>query len=249
MATNRLIVILIALTVIMQGALLYRQYHGSGVAPSPKREPPVKDAPKGLALDLTHLPSKGSPTAKVILVEFSDYQCPFCARYATGVGKDVEKEFVQTGKVKLVFVNNPLPSHPNAKSLATAAICAGDQGHYWEMHDSLFSVTPKTPEDLMEITQKLLLDSEKFQQCTGKSPEPARVIDRDLKKSKEFQVTGTPSFAIGQVSSQGQVSFKKLIFGAQPIEVFKKTIEDVLAEPVASTPSTESPIRRERASN
>jgi len=231
MTTNRIIIVLLSLAVLMQGASLYRQYHPSQQK-AIARENPVRDAPKGTIMDTKGLPRKGAADAKVALVEFSDYECPFCSRYETGAANDLEKEFVQTGKLMLAFANNPLPIHSNAKLLAIAAICAGYQGKYWEMHDKLFTLGPKASDELSNVIETLSMDTKQFQQCTDKNPEPAKQIGRDMKKAQEFELTGTPSFAIGHVNSEGQVNIEKFIVGSQPLARFQETIKAVLAEPV-----------------
>lgn len=233
MTTNRVIVALLLLAVFLQGVNFYQQYYGKQIK-SMKRESPVRNAPKDAVLDPKDLPSKGSDGARVAIIEFSDYECPFCSRYATGGGREIEKEFVQTGKVKFVFVNNPLPIHPNAKSLATAAICAGNQGLYWKMHDSLFSVAPKDKEAVRELSLNLRLDPVKFQQCSEKSVEAEKRIERDIQYSKALELTGTPSFGIGRFDSQGKVRIEKLVIGAQPLTVFEKAINEVLDSSVGS---------------
>src|SRR6185295_15547740 len=115
---NRITVVLLTLTVLLQGVILYRQ----GGRTPPKRES-VLDAPKGTPLQLNRWPSEGNEQAKVVLIEFSDYECPFCARHATSVAGELKREFIDTGNLRHVFVNLPLPNHKNATPLATAAVC------------------------------------------------------------------------------------------------------------------------------
>src|SRR5262249_48884223 len=141
MMANRLLavlIVLVAITGVMQGIALYQQQRRVVVSTRTTAQP-VRDAPAGTTIDTVGLPSEGSKQAKVALVEFSDYECPFCSRYSTGAGTELRTEYVKTGKLVHVFVNNPLPVHPAATLLATSAICAGAQGRYWEMHDLLFS--------------------------------------------------------------------------------------------------------------
>src|SRR5262249_7401275 len=96
--------------------------------------------PADLALPIAGAPARGSTTARVTLVEFSDYQCPFCGRYARDTYAQLDHDYVKTGKVLYVFRNLPLESlHPQSFKAHEAALCAGDQGKYWEMHDQLFA--------------------------------------------------------------------------------------------------------------
>jgi protein-disulfide isomerase len=230
--TNRIVIALVAMTLMIQGVILYRQSWGS--APTGPRQQPTKDAPKGAVMDLAGLPVKGSSSAKVILVEFSDYECPFCSRHATGVGQELEKEFIATGKVRKAFANNPLPMHLNAKLLATAAICAGRQNRYWEMHDALFSKKPTTKDGVQALLSDLAVDPAAFQKCVDTDVEVGQEIARDTQKAKEFQLSGTPSFGIGRVDSQGHITIDKFVNGAQPIGVFEKAIGEVLSKANAS---------------
>ena len=216
----------------LQAVILYRQHGGSDAAPPPP--PAVRDAPKGLAFELTGLPIEGADDARTVLVEFSDYECPFCARHANSVLGELRQKFVSTGKIKYAFANNPLSIHSNAQLLATAAICAGEQGQYWKVHDSLFRTQSKTKADLVSLVRTLSLDSGKFQRCLDESPEPAKQIERDMQKAQEFQLTATPGFALGQVDSQGRVAIQKLIVGAQPLTVFETAINEVLAKKTTS---------------
>ena len=115
--TNRILIVLISIALMLQAITLYKQHRRSSGPNSPVQ--PTRDPAPGTAIDLEGLPIKGSGDARIVMIEFSDYECPFCARHAMGVGKDIEKEFVSTGKVRHAFVNHPLPIHPNARLLAT----------------------------------------------------------------------------------------------------------------------------------
>lgn len=93
-----------------------------------------------LTLNIHDAPSKGSSKAKVALVEYTDYQCPYCARHATSVLPQIEKNFIKTGKIQYVLRDFSIASlHPHAEKAHEAAHCAGEQGKYWEMHEQLFS--------------------------------------------------------------------------------------------------------------
>jgi len=229
MKLTNVILVMVGLTLMMQGALLYQQFRGSSSA-----APNVVDVTEGVVLDITPLPVKGSTKAKVVMVEFSDYECPFCAKHATGVGQDIDKEFIATGKLRQAFANNPLRSHRNAKLLALAAICAGEQNRYWEMHDALFSETPSTKDEIIALAENLSVDSDPFQSCLENSVEPTKRIDEDTKKAQELAFKGTPAFAIGIVDEQGRIEIKKFIMGAAPLHVFEKAINEALTKANAS---------------
>jgi protein-disulfide isomerase len=226
MKNNRLVVTLLMATVIMQGILLYR--YQIARTPVQRQDPPVQNAPKGTAIETVGLPVEGDLHARVVLVEFADYECPFCARHAATVGADLQREFIANGKIQHVFVNNPLAIHENAKFLATAAICAGAQGAYWQMHERLFAEKPRTKSDVLDLARKLKLDSNEFERCL-QSDEPTERIEQDVRKAAELKLTVTPAFGVGRIESRGRVSIQQVIIGAQPIDVFRTAIDAALS--------------------
>lgn len=228
MKTDRILIALVSVLVVLQATSFFFQMRRAYALPKPgANTQAVRDADKDAPVDFTALPAKGSQSAKVALIEFSDYECPFCSSYAAGTAKQIEKEYVQTGKVRLVFANNPLPIHPQAKSLATAAICAGNQGRYWEMHDALFNVKPRTAAEVLSQAVTLGLDQAKFQRCIDSPDEVMGRISKDQSIAQKLRLTGTPGFAVGRVEANGSITIKKLIAGAQPIEVFKNVLKEV----------------------
>jgi protein-disulfide isomerase len=161
-------------------------------------------------------PSKGPATAQVTIVEFSDFECPFCGRAEETV-KRVMKEY--DGKVRLVYRDFPLPMHPQAQKAAEAAQCAGDQGKYWEMHEKLFAnQTALEPPRLKGYAKDLQLDQGKFDRCLD-SGEKAKVVDDNRKAGEKVGVTGTPAFFVNGYQ----------LTGAQPFEEFKTLIDQELA--------------------
>jgi protein-disulfide isomerase len=157
-------------------------------------------------------PSKGVSDAKVTIVEFSDFECPFCTR-----AEDTVKQVMQKyeGKVRLVYRDFPLPFHPNAAKAAEAARCAGDQGKYWEMHEKLFANQKALePAALKGYAKDLGIDQGKFDKCLD-SGEKAKLVADDRKAGEDAGVSGTPAFFINGV----------LISGAQPLEAFTQVID------------------------
>ena len=112
-------------------------------------------AARDIVLDITGAPVKGPKDAKVVLVEFSDFQCPFCARFSRDTIPQVQTDYVDTGKIKYVFADFPLETiHPYAFKAAEAAGCAGEQGEFWKMHDHLFANQKALkPEDLSQYAE------------------------------------------------------------------------------------------------
>jgi protein-disulfide isomerase len=225
MNTYRLIIGLVVLTIGLQSVILYKQYR----KPDSIRQKtqPVRDAPKDSIIRLDGVPVKGDPGTRLVLVEFSDYECPYCGRHASGVGQQLDDDLVASGRIRHAFINNPLSIHPHAKLLATAAICAGEQNRYWEMHDALFQKKPTKREELTAISKELHFDLIKFDQCVDHDSKPAQDIQRDTELAKRFGLTGTPSFAIGFTETNGNIHVEKFIAGAQPLETFTKAIAEV----------------------
>lgn len=157
-------------------------------------------------------PSKGPKDAKVTVVEFSDFECPFCVR---GNSTMVELLKAYPKDVRLVFKNLPLPFHKNAKPAAAAALAAGKQGKFWEMHDVLFQNTKNLNTELYEGTAKKLgLDLAKFKKDMA-SKEIADQIEADMKIARDNDISGTPGFFVNGVP----------VKGAYPIDHFKKLVD------------------------
>jgi protein-disulfide isomerase len=157
--------------------------------PRPQIDPnKVYNIPVGIA------PAKGGETAKVMVVEFADYQCPFCGQ-AEGLVKQVLEAYPK--EVKLVYKQFPLTTiHPQALSAAKAAVAAGRQGKYWEMHDLLFENQRQlAPEKYTEFAEQLALDVPQFQKDM-ESPEVLAQINRDMQDGKAADVTGTPTLFV-----------------------------------------------------
>ena len=195
-------------------------------APAPAAAPA---AAQNVVLDIANRPVKGAESAKLTLVEFSDYQCPFCERYVRQTYPEILKEYVETGKMKYVFLDFPLESiHKLAFKAAEAARCAGDQGKYWEMHDRLFA-NQKTIGTWTEHAAAVGLKAPDFESCLA-SGKHAPGIRQDLAQGMAAGITGTPGFFIG-LTEPGSSKLKTVRFirGAQAYAAFKAQIDAVLA--------------------
>jgi protein-disulfide isomerase len=160
-------------------------------------------------------PSKGSTSAPIELVEFSDFQCPFCLR-ATPTVTQVLNTYGD--RIHFVYRHYPLPNHPNARPAAEAAACAAEQGKFWQYHDALFANPSKLGNaDLKQHAADLGLDTAKFDSCVD-THKTKTVVDTDTQAGEEAGVNGTPAFFING----------RMISGAQPFDVFKKIIDDEL---------------------
>jgi protein-disulfide isomerase len=193
---------------------------------------PTADALPQEPVSIANEPFKGDRKARVAIIEFSDYQCPFCARYNKGPYAQIEDDYVETGKVRYVFRDLPLPFHKQAFKAAEAAHCGGEQGRFWEMHDFLFqNQSALAPDQLAAHARSLGLDEAKFQRCLG-SGKFADAIKSDIADAGTVGITGTPTFLIGVVQpGDDRVKVGKKLVGAKSYEEFKAAIDGMLATP------------------
>lgn len=174
-------------------------------------------------------PFKGKKDAKLTLIEFSEYQCPFCGRHVRDTYPTLDKEYVQTGKVKYVFRDLPLITiHKNAFKAAEAGHCAGDQGKFWEMHDRLFqNQKALEPAMLTAHAEAIGLDAKKFQACLdgGKYTED---IKKDMAEAAKYGITGTPTTVIGLTEPNGStIKVLKVLRGAKALAEFKEALDSL----------------------
>ncbi len=195
---------------------------------------PAAAAPQAFreaTINIDGAPFLGQKNARVTLVEFSDYQCPFCARNFQQTFPQIQSEYVKTGKVKYVFRDFPLESiHPLAFKASEAARCGGEQAKFWEMHDKLFTnQTALTPTDLVTHAKAAGLDEGKFKECLDSGRQAAK-IRNDQAEGRKIGVSGTPGFFVGLTQPNlPTVKAVKFINGAQPYANFKDAIEELLA--------------------
>ena len=172
-------------------------------------EPPKAD----VALD--GAPVRGQSTAPVLVIEFADYQCPYCQ----AMEPTLQKLRAQYGdKLKFAYKNFPLPSHPYAEKASEAARCAGQQGKYWEYHDALYKSKKLEVPDLKQQASALGLNSEKFDHCLD-SGEEAAAVKKDLDEGESLGITGTPSFFVNG----------RFLSGVTTTEVFDNLINQELS--------------------
>jgi len=176
-------------------------------------------------------PYKGSKTARLTMVEYTDYQCPYCARHSKSVLPQFIKNYVDTGKVRYVLRDFPLSFHKNATKAAYAAHCAGDQDKYWEMHDKLFENQRALDEaKLPEYAKAVGLDVGKFNACLTSGSHKGHV-DANTSDGRKAGVKGTPSFVLGFTQGDSnEVKGEKLIRGAVGYNVFQKAVDEMLAK-------------------
>lgn len=175
-------------------------------------------------------PVLGRADAPVTLVEFSDYQCQFCQRFFATAFPVLKKEYVDTGKVRYAFRDFPLDQiHPQARKAAEAAHCAGEQGRYWEMHDVLFrNHRALAPSELADHAPAAGVDRTKLNECLVSGRYAVRVA-QGVTDGAAIGVKGTPTFVVGKTMA-GDFVHGTPIRGAQPLEVFRRIIDQTLNE-------------------
>ncbi len=194
--------------------------------------PPAPVAPTVQMSDLIQnaAATMGNSDAPIVVVEFSDYQCPFCRKSFEDTIPKLKSEYVDTGKVLFAYKDFPLSFHPMANTYANAARCAGAQNKYWEMHDKIFleqgkkgqgTVSDLTVDDIKTWGSDLGLNATAFNACVD-SDQYSSEIQANFTEGQTSGVSGTPSFFIGKADGTGQ-----LIVGAQPYEVFKQAIDSL----------------------
>ena len=168
---------------------------------------------------------RGSQDAKVTVIEFSDFECPFCSRHVLETQPALDAQFVNTGKIQWIFKHFPLSIHPQAPAAGVAAECAGEQGKFWEMHETLFgnvnkwSVNEPNPV-FVELATEVGLDTAKFETCL-EDPAMSERVQSDMSDGAAF-VQGTPTFIV-LFNGEGRI-----IPGALPPERFSIALQEIL---------------------
>jgi protein-disulfide isomerase len=181
-----------------------------------------------LSVSFAGNPKLGNKDAKIAMVEFSDYQCPFCRRYHGQTFDRIKQRYVDNGKLLYVYRDFPLPSHRQAPMASVAANCAGQQGAYWEMLRALYLPSAQLNRGYyLSIARRLGLRLEKFESCLADSRQLDEV-SRDTRYGASLGIRGTPAFFIGRIDGEKIVDTTP-VMGAQPLSVFVHAIDQVLA--------------------
>lgn len=198
------------------GWLLFRD-----AGPGAPRAAAPGDAPRAEShgVDVTNDPVLGPDDAPVTIVEFSDFDCPFCSRFATETAPRLRAQYGD--RVRWVFLNYPLRSiHPRAYEAALAGECAHEQDRFWEWYDAMFSGRyDTTPGGLRAAAAAIGLDGKRFHACLNDA-EHAQEVAADMREAEKFSIFGTPTFFING----------RRLEGAQPAEAFAAVIDQALAD-------------------
>lgn len=229
--TNQVLVTLLVIAAFLIGVLYTKvQYLEKGqavVAPTAQAGTAgnTTPAPAGkVNVGVGHFPVKGNSNAKVTIIEFADFRCPFCEQFFTNTSNQIFKDYVDTGKVKFAFRQFAFLG-PASTTAANAAECANDQGKFWEFHDFLYKNQPPETDTSMFNTDTLTndavslgMDGAKFRSCLdGKTGDAKQA--QDMADGQKAGVSGTPSFFVNGT----------LLVGAQPYSAFKTLIDQELA--------------------
>ncbi|MES9957670.1 MAG: DsbA family protein [Sedimenticola sp.] len=175
-------------------------------------------------LDIAGRPGIGPKDAAVILVEFGDFECPYCRRHLTGAAQEIREKLVSSGRLRYVFLDYPIESkHPLAAKAAAAARCAEEQGKYWEMRNTLYTNQKALHAAFLEShAESAGLDKGLFSNCLSSGRYDA-AIRQDQVVGSSLGIKGTPTFFLG-VNHGDRISIEKKIMGAQPFTVFEREI-------------------------
>ena len=189
--------------------------------------------PQSAEVSIAGAHSLGSADAPIVIVEFTDYQCPFCSRFASTTFDELKSKYIDTGQVRLVSRDLPLPMHNNAEQAAYAARCADEQGKYWEMREVMFqNINALDDAALLGYAADLGLDGAGFEACLG-SGKYEEAVRADVAAAGAIGISGTPSFVLGRAPGDADADSDtvtgNIIVGAQPFATFDAQIQALLA--------------------
>jgi protein-disulfide isomerase len=190
--------------------------------------PSVPPKPENLTVKGDAIYVLGKSDAPLTLVEFTDYQCPFCGRFETTTFPEIKKNYIDTGKVRFILRDLPLDFHPFALKAAQSVHCAGDQGKYWEMKELVFKNQNKIDVDsLAGYAKDLSLNGDTFKSCMADGKHLKEIGD-EAKYAASLGITGTPTFVLGK--AVGDSVEGRVIVGAQPLAAFEAAINEMLGK-------------------
>lgn len=173
-------------------------------------------------------PVSGAKDAKIMIIEYSDFQCPFCAHFANDVFPELKSKYLSNGRVGFAFRHFPIVgTHPRSMEAAVAAQCAGRQGKFWEIHDHLFHTQPSAITwDFFKMVSEYGVDTNKWKACVNNDGK--NQVASDLRDALTIGVSSTPIFLVGLRRDNDMVRITDVIVGAQPPSEFERVIEHLL---------------------
>jgi protein-disulfide isomerase len=169
---------------------------------------------------------RGNPRATVGILEFSDFECPYCSKFARENMPAVKERLIDTGRVLFAFRNLPLSIHSGARRKAEWVVCAGEQDKFWQAHDALFQLGKAESLVSSDGMGSLGLEAKRFEACM--SDRAPAIVDRDLAQANELGIAGTPFFLVGLVKTDGRLDVKDVIRGASAAAEFEAAVKKLV---------------------
>jgi len=211
----------------LQRDVLILQKQVDTLSKQAKTQAPSTGRASSPGVSLDDDPAMGSENATVALIEFSDFQCPYCQRFHEKTFGRIKAKYIDSGKVRYVFRDMPSPSRGQAVYAAIAANCAGEQGKYFDMHRILFENASRLEnKSYVRFAKKLGLDIPKFEACLVDEKQLSE-IGKDIEDGQHLGVRGTPTFFVGKIKGNA-IENPKAIVGAQPYRAFKQVLDEAL---------------------
>jgi len=221
------VLVLVAATVVI--ALAVRNWRQAPI--ETVRQAPGPELPK-TPLPIHGVETIGRTSAPLAMMIYSDFQCPYCGQFARETWPSIKKNFVDTGRVLVIFRNLPLAIHQEAKGAAVSAECAARQGKFWAVHDLLFQNQLQLgPQTIRTIASSAGMDLNQFDQCMQDKPD--ETIARDVQSAQTLGINGTPTFLIGRIQADRTVKVSEVIRGAQPEGRFKTAFDNAATNSVS----------------
>jgi protein-disulfide isomerase len=197
---------------------------------SPTRQA-AAPAPLDFNLSVEGAAVKGNASASLTVIEFSDFECPYCARYVRESYPQLERDYVSTGKIRYAFRHFPLTGlHPHAMKAAEAGECGRSQGKFWPLHDRLFANQKSLePASLLDHARAAGLDLKAFEACL--EGQAAAVVQADLDAGNRAGISATPTFFLGFAQKDGSIRIVEKLVGAKPYAAFQSVLDRMLASP------------------
>jgi protein-disulfide isomerase len=207
---------------------------GSGPVGGTPLNTSLSETPQEFDIKIEGAATAGKSDARVVLIEFSDFECPYCERYTKETYPRIERDYVNAGKIRYVFRHYPLTDiHLRAMKAAQAAECARQQGKFWPMHNRLFANRKALDQrSLMDYAKAIGLDMKPFETCLNGKAAAATVL-ADIDTGTRAGITATPTFFVGVANPDGSVHVINRIVGAREYETFQAALDGALARPAS----------------
>lgn len=214
----------IVLSIIAAAMIIAKNWPGSHEIPVPTFSLPAEP------VALPDSRTEGSATARVAVIMYSDFQCPYCRRFALTTLPALRATYDQAGDVVWAFRHLPIESiHPNARAAAEAADCLARQGKFWETHDRLFQMQSTLKQmDFLELARSVGADAGTFSKCLDAGA--ADAVTADLAEAKALGISGTPAFLVGIRLPDGRYQITRGLTGARPDADFRRVIDQALGK-------------------